>query len=148
MGMSSIERLGDAISLPEGTVELKGFVEHGVTYEDTAFFVHIGARFGGLKPDADIYCRNGGGWSRLSVRHRMTRAIRTLIEAGDDRAAFLLCYELFDQVRDASAHTWAVVKTAMAQGRLKKERQGGGTRARPVYSIFIENEDGSRYYGA
>lgn len=128
---------------PETAIELKGFVENGVTYESHTFHVDFGKSGSRTGPDANLYVRHGGGWESLAVRHMIAAALKSLLDAGDTRAAFFLCWEAFEQVRnaynrgisDSSAH----FKKAFVDGRLKKRK----LRGRDAAQVWIEPERGN-----
>jgi|UPI00082FB0F3 hypothetical protein len=127
---------------PATAIELKGFVENGVTYESHTFHVDFGKPgYLGLV-DATIYVRHGGGWESMPVRHMIATALRSLLDAGVSRAAFFLCFELFEQVRNAyGAGSGAIAREyqkAFVEGRLKKRKRPGLDKAK----VWIEPEAG------
>lgn len=148
------ERLGNPVRIPDDTmipadaIELKGFIENNVTYESHTFYLSINQSAGGRFLDSEIYMRNGAGLYRLGVRHMLARALKALVDAGDERSAFMACWEIFDQVRAAREHVWTWVKRAFLAGRLKKRRVAGGTRELARYTVWIEDEDGTMRYAA
>lgn len=127
---------------PATAIELKGFVENGVTYESHTFHVDFGKPgYRGLV-DATLYVRHGAGWESLPVRHMIATALKSLLDAGDTRAAFFLCWEVFEQVRNAygagSGATAREYQKAFVDGRLKKRK----TRGHDATRVWIEPEAG------
>lgn len=125
---------------PEMAIELKGFVENGVTYESHTFYVDFGKSGSRTGPDATLYVRHGGGWESVSVRHMTATALKSLLDAGNTRAAFFLCWEMFEQVRNAYTRgiteTSAHFKKAFVDGRLRKRK----IRGRDAAQVWIEPE--------
>ena len=125
---------------PETAIELKGFVENGVTYESHTFYVDFGKSGYRSGPDATLFVRHGGGWESVSVRHMTATALKSLLDAGNTRAAFFLCWEMFEQVRNAYTRgiteTSAHFKKAFVDGRLKKRK----IRGRDAAQVWIEPE--------
>ncbi|PZR93543.1 MAG: hypothetical protein DI537_10530 [Stutzerimonas stutzeri] len=123
---------------PETSIQLKGFVENGVTYESHTFYVDFGKPGYLSGPDAKLYVRHGAGWESIPTRHMIAAALKSLLDAGDTRAAFFLCWEVFEQVRNAYssgvADTTVHFKRAFVDGRLKKRKVRGQAAAK----VWIE----------
>lgn len=131
---------------PEDAIRLPGFIDGPTTFEDHEFWVTFDLTRNGRRGEAKIYYLHGARWRAATMSFALARAVKTLIEANATQEAFFACYELFRQIDEAQKQTRQTFVEAFVAGRLKKERVRGGTRQSAQYSVFMEQQDGSRLY--
>lgn len=128
--------------ITDDDLALLGFVdkERNVTYESHNFWVQFDKNpRNGKNWGATITVMHGGGVEQLIVRDMVADAIELVAQA-DERAAFKLCWGLFEVARDA--HTAGCKETrskcfeAFVDGRLKKRKKPG----QDVHKVWIEDK--------
>lgn len=129
--------------ITDDDVFLEGFSENGVTYQSHNFWVRFekpndrSGWFGG-----EIFVKHGGGVESLGLEYHTARGLKSIIDSGDLKSAFHLCWGLVDLARRAREMGQQEAKTrvfeAFVDGRLKKRKQRGTN----TYRVEIEPKQG------